>query len=99
MIFAFFPAIRQKKITANIFPTKIYSRVIILSLKFALHKNTVIRNRVCLITTCPFHTETQRYTTQYWFVWKYHVFLLHVLNKNENINNAGYWVISENRKN
>ena len=31
-------------------------------------------------------------------VWKY-VFLLHVLNKNENIINAGYWVLSENRKN
>ena len=26
------------------------------------------------------------------------VFLLHVLNKNENIINAGYWVLSENRK-
>ena len=26
-------------------------------------------------------------------VWKY-VFLLHVLNKNENIINAGYWVLS-----
>ena len=36
---------------------------------------------------------------KYWFiVWKY-VFLLHVLNKNENIINAGYWVFSENRKN
>ena len=40
---------------------------------------------------------------KYWFyigyahrsiVWKY-VFLLHVLNKNENIINAGYWVLSE----
>ena len=30
---------------------------------------------------------------KYWFiVWKY-VFLLHVLNKNENIINAGYWVL------
>ena len=28
------------------------------------------------------------------------MFLLHVLNKNENIQiNAGYWVLSENRKN
>ena len=27
------------------------------------------------------------------------VFLLHVLDKNENIINARYWVLSENRKN
>ena len=31
-------------------------------------------------------------------VWKY-VFLLHVLSKNENIINAWYWVLYENRKN
>ena len=40
---------------------------------------------------CPalFHSETKWYTMKYWFiVWKY-VFLLHVLNKNENIINAG----------
>ena len=30
--------------------------------------------------------------------WKY-VSLLHVLNKNENIVNAGHWVVFENRKN
>ena len=30
-------------------------------------------------------------------VWKY--ILLHVLNKNENIVNAGYWVLSENPRN
>ena len=36
---------------------------------------------------------------KYWFiVWKY-VFLLHILNKNENIINAVYWALSENRKN
>ena len=43
----------------------------------------------------------------YWFYIGYayrsivlkYVFLLHVLNNNENIFNAGYWVLSENRKN
>ena len=40
---------------------------------------------------------------KHWFiiVWK-DVFLLHLLNKNENIINAGHWVqsvLSENRKN
>ena len=29
----------------------------------------------------------------------YFNFLLHVLNKNENIINSGYWVLAENRKN
>ena len=40
---------------------------------------------------CPalFHSEAKWYTMKYWFiVWKY-VFLLHVLNKNEKIINAG----------
>ena len=61
----------------------------------SLPKNTVLRNRFCSITTCLFHSET----TKYWFiVWKY-AFLLHTLNKNENVINAGYWVPSENRKN
>ena len=44
---------------------------------------------------------------KYWFYIGYahpsilrkYVFLFHVLNKNENIINAGYWVLSENRKN
>ena len=37
------------------------------------------------MTTCLFYLET----TKYWFIaWKY-VFLLHVLNKNENIINDG----------
>ena len=27
-----------------------------------------------------------------------HLFLWHILNKNENIINAGFWVLSENRK-
>ena len=43
----------------------------------------MLRNRVCSITTCLFHSETKRYTTKYWFiVWKY-VFLLHLLNKTQ----------------
>ena len=44
---------------------------------------------------------------KYWFYIGYtnrnivleYVFLLHILNKNKNIINAGYWVLSENRKN
>ena len=63
LIFAVFPAIRknkfpQTKITANIFPAIIYSRE---NLNF-LHKNTVVRNRVCSITTCVFCSETKGYT-------------------------------------
>ena len=59
------------------------------------HKNTVLRNRACSITTCLFHSET---TTHWYITWKY-VFLFHVLNKNQNnIINTGYWVLSENRK-
>ena len=108
LIFAIFPAIRknkfpQIKITANIFPAKIYSRVNILYDLNSLHKNTV----QCSITTYLFHSETKRYTMNNWFyigyvyrsfVWKY-VFLLHVLTKKENIINAVSWVLSENRKN
>ena len=51
-IFAIFPVIRknkfpQIKFTADIFfPQKIYSRV------NSVYKNTVVRNRVCSITTC-----------------------------------------------
>ena len=83
----FFSAIRknkfpQMKITANVFSANIYPRV-----------NTVLRNRVCSITICYFHSQTMIY----WFyigfaycsiVWKY-AFLLHVLNKNENISKLG----------
>ena len=83
----------QIKITAEIFPAKTYSRGnTVCSNLNSLHKNTVPRNRVCSITTGLFFSE------KYWrtlsIVWKY-VFLLHVLNKNDNIINAGYWVLSE----
>ena len=81
----------QIKITANIFPAKIYSRVNILYLKFATQKYSAKKS-------CLFNQNLSK-TTKYWFiVWK-NVFLLHVLNKNENIINVGYWVLSENRKN
>ena len=53
------------------------------------HKNTVLRNRACSITTCLFHSEM---TTHWYITWKY-VFLFHALNKNQNnIINTGYWV-------
>ena len=50
LIFAIFPGIHknkflQIKITAKIFPAKIYSRVIFSNLN-SLHKHTVLRNRV-----------------------------------------------------
>ena len=67
--FAVFPAIRknkfpQIKITANIFPAKIYSRVH----ENAVHENAVLRNRVCSITTSLFHSETKWHTMKYWFI-------------------------------
>ena len=37
----------------------------------SLHKNTVLRNSVWSITTCLFHSETKRYTTNYWFYTRY----------------------------
>ena len=81
----------QIKITANIFPAKIYSWVNIPYLKFATQKYSAKKS-------CLFNQNLSK-TTEYWFiVWK-NVFLLHVLNKNENIINVGYWVLSENRKN
>ena len=54
------------KITASIFPTKIYSRVNILYFKFAT-QNTVLRNRFCSISSGFFRVETKRYTMKYWF--------------------------------
>ena len=55
----------------------------------------LLRNRVCSITTRLLHSET----TKYWLIARKYVFLLHVLNNDENIINTGqYWVLSENRK-
>ena len=61
--FCVFSAIHKKKfpqikITAKHFPAKIYSGVNILRLKFTT-QNTVLRNRVCSITTCLFRSETE----------------------------------------
>ena len=95
LIFAVFQVIGndmflQIKITANIFPAKISSRVNILWLKFATQKYNTKKS-------CLFNHNSSK-TTKYWFIdWKC-VFLLHILNKNENIINAGCWVLSENRK-
>ena len=77
-----FPAIcknrvPQIKITATIFPAKIYSRVIIFVLRFAT-LNTEVKNRVCSITTwlryfyCTYLTKTKFY--QCWVLgtlWKW----------------------------
>ena len=95
LIFAIFPAIRKNKFPQTFTPEYIFFNL------NSLHKNTILRNRVCSITICLFHSKTKQYimyTMKYWFythvgyvyrsiVWKY-VFLLHVLNKNENIING-----------
>ena len=61
-----------------------------------------LRNRVCSITiaTCLFHSQTKRYTMNYRFYIGYAYrsiivfsFFWHVINKNENIINVGYWLI------
>ena len=75
LIFAIFPAIRknkfpQIKITANIFPANIFTPEYIFFNLNSLHKNTILRNRVCSITICLFHSKTKRYimyTMKYWF--------------------------------
>ena len=75
------------KITANIFPAKFFSRVNILSLKLATQKYGTKKSQLVK------NNEILVYCL------KISVFLLHVLNKNESIINAGYWVLSEDRKN
>ena len=52
------------------------------------------KKSVCSITTCLFYSKTKRYNEPLVL----HSTLLHLLNKNENIINVGYWVLSENRK-
>ena len=89
LIFAVFPMIRnnmflQIKITANIFPAKIFSRVNILYLKFATQKYNT--KKLCLVN------DNLSKTMKYWFLVSKCVFLLHVLSKNENIINAGYFL-------
>ena len=88
--------------TVNIFPAKIYSRVNINSLtfKFATQKYSTKKSCLFNYNLSLSHTaETKQYTMKYCFYIGYAVFLLNVLNKNENIINAGYWVLFENRKN
>ena len=57
--FAIFPAIPQTFFQQKITPEKIFSNL------NSLHKNTVLRNRACSITTCLFHSETKRCTMNY----------------------------------
>ena len=71
-IFAIFSSIRknkfpQIKITANIFFGKNLPQNEIFSNLNSLHKNTVLRNRVCSITICLFRSETKRNTINFWF--------------------------------
>ena len=66
---------------------------------FTTRSGLSLRNRVCSITiaTCLFHSQTKRYTMNYRFYIGYAYlsiivgFFWHVINKNENIINAGYW--------
>ena len=81
LIFAIFPAIRKNHfpkitITTNIFPAKIYSKVIFSDLN-SLPKNLILRNCVCSITW-------GRHTVA---CFKKYVFLLHIRDKNENMIN------------
>ena len=60
---AIFPAIHKRKFpqiktTANIFPVKIFFRGEIFFNLNSLHKNTLLTNRICLITNCLFRSET-----------------------------------------
>ena len=71
--FCDFPAIRknkfpQIKITANIFFRKNIPQREIFSNLNSLHKNTILRNHVCSITTCLFRSETKRNTINFWFI-------------------------------
>ena len=67
LIFVIFSAIRKNKFLQTFFPQKFSPE------KFSnlnsLHKNTVLRNCVCSITTftCLFHSETRQYTMNDWF--------------------------------
>ena len=71
LIFAIFPAIRKNEFsqindTANIFPTKIYSRVNILLLKFATQKRSTKKS--CLfIHNLSLSFRNKTYTMNYWF--------------------------------
>ena len=99
-IFAVFPAIGKNKFpqiknTANIFPAKIYSRVNILQLKLFATQKIKYCQIVSVQSQFVSFIQKQRNTGLLFE----NMFLLHVLNKNENIINAGYWVLSENRKN
>ena len=103
VIFAVFPVIcknkfPQIKITANFFSCKnlLKSKIIFSDLN-SLHKNTVLRNCVCLITSCTSFIQKQGKTGLLFE--KVYLSLSHIINKNEHITNAGFWVLSENRKN
>ena len=87
-IFAVFPAIRknmfpQIRITANSFPAKIYSRLNILQLEFATQRYSTKKSSL-------FNHNLSKTTKYLFIIWKY-VFLLHLLNKNENIIMLGPW--------
>ena len=73
LIFVISPAIRKNKFpqknTEDIFPAKLYSKVNnSYSNLSSLHKTTVLRHRVCSITTCLFHSAC---TMNYWFYTRY----------------------------
>ena len=64
----------QIKITANIFPAKIYSRVNILCLKFATQKYSAKKlNRVCSIQTCQKQRNTDSLFEKMYFYCTYSI--------------------------
>ena len=105
--FCDFQAIHKNKfprIKITIFPAKIYSRVNILYLKFATQD---ITKKSCLSEIVPLSFRNKTVCNELLVLHRVRIpkyclrvcILLHVLNENENIINAEYWVISENRKN
>ena len=109
LIFAIFPATRKNKFPEiTIFPAKIYSRVNILELEFARQKYSTKKSRLFNYNlSLPFRNKTV-YNELTGFTQGTHTVVLfenmyfynlHVLNNNEYIISAGYWVLSENRKN
>ena len=92
---SWFPPI---KITANIFPDKIYSRVNILyKVKFATQKYSTKKSCLFNLNLSLLFGNKTVYKEIVAYCLKICIFYC-TLNKNENVINAGYCVLSENRK-
>ena len=72
LMFTIFSAIRKNSSRKEKLP-QTFSLKHFLQSKYSLTlirytKKTVLRDRVCSITTCLFHSETKRYRMKYWFI-------------------------------